>query len=452
MASYTSLNTSSVSESLGQCTRLCVQLCIRGRLSSPPNMSRSQYLMECVMVLCSIAYGPNDTLSLIESEQALMASNESAILPADTMECNTEDRAIRLKDDFPKEYSVPINGYASPVLIFLTVINNLLVCIVLLKPHMRSPTNAILVAMALSDMFTGIFPAPMFIHFFATERFDEWMPYEWCFPFRVLHQYIPTIFHTASIWLTMALAVQRYIYVCHSFKARTWCTVDNVVKGTIAIYVVATLTHFTRFFVEYPVETSRPSILNPNVSVSACVMKYRPWAMRNLNVYFNIYYWFRVIFIHLVPCVSLVVMNALLIYTMRVARRRRMQLLRQNKKTESRKLKESNCTTLMLVAVVGLFLLVEFPLGLLMVFLIIDQTFHVAVMRKDLMPTLSLFSNFFILLSYPLNFFIYCGMSKQFRETFKRLFTGADMPVEREYSQYMTLPTENGKNTKTSKT
>ncbi|CAG5114960.1 unnamed protein product, partial [Candidula unifasciata] len=59
----------------------------------------------------------------------------------------------------------------------------------------------------------------------------------------------------------------------------------------------------------------------------------------------------------------------------------------------------------------------------------------------------SLFANFFILLSYPLNFFIYCGMSKQFRETFKRLFTGAAMPVEREYSQYMTLPTENGKST-----
>jgi hypothetical protein len=64
-----------------------------------------------------------------------------------------------------------------------------------------------------------------------------------------------------------------------------------------------------------------------------------------------------------------------------------------------------------------------------------QQTFH----------TLSIFSNFFILLSYPLNFFIYCGMSKQFRETFKRLFTGASMPMERECSQYMTLPTENGK-------
>ncbi|KAK3735028.1 hypothetical protein RRG08_001819 [Elysia crispata] len=39
---------------------------------------------------------------------------------------------------------------------------------------------------------------------------------------------------------------------------------------------------------------------------------------------------------------------------------------------------------------------------------------------------LSLLSNFFILLSYPLNFFIYCGMSKQFRTTFKSLISGAE--------------------------
>ena len=268
---------------------------------------------------------------------------------------------------------------------FLTVINNSLVCLVLLKPHMRSPTNAILVAMALTDMLTGVFPVPVFIYFYATERFHEWVPYDWCLMLDFFMEYIPTIFHTASIWLTMALAIQRYIYVCHSFKARTLCTIQNVRTGTIAIYIVAILSQITRFFESYPVETIRISSLNPNVTVSACVMEYRPWFNRNMNLYFNIYYWFRVIFIHLIPCVSLVVMNALLIYAMRVAQQRRMQLLRQNKKSESRKLKESNCTTLMLVAVVGLFLLVEFPLGLLMVFLIMGKTFEMIIIQIEIL-------------------------------------------------------------------
>jgi len=91
-------------------------------------------------------------------------------------------------------------------------------------------------------------------------------------------------------------------------------------------------------------------------------------------LYFRVYYWFRVIFIHLVPCSVLVVFNALLLITMQQAQRRRRQLLAQNRRTESRRLAESNLTTTMLVAVVGVFLLVEFPLAILMiVFIVLDD-------------------------------------------------------------------------------
>ncbi|XP_076438714.1 sex peptide receptor-like [Babylonia areolata] len=345
----------------------------------------------------------------------------------------------------PARYAVPINGYLSPILVFLTIINNSLVCVVLLKRHMRSPTNALLVAMAISDMFTGFFPVPVFLHFFSTERFWEYIPYEWCLPYKYLSVLIPTIFHTASIWLTMALAVQRYIYVCHSFRARTWCTTENVIRGTVFIYVLAVLSQLCRFLENYPLAVELQSAVDPNRTVVGCVMVFQGWVESNKDLYFNIYFWFRVIFIHLVPCISLVVMNALLIHAMRLARKRRKILLRQNKKSESKKLKDSNCTTLMLVAVVGLFLLVELPLGVLLVIMIISNTFDVKILDDLTFQTLSLFSNFFILLSYPLNFFIYCGMSKQFRETFKTLFTGASLPLDRDYSHYMTLPTENGK-------
>ncbi|ESO93744.1 hypothetical protein LOTGIDRAFT_94766, partial [Lottia gigantea] len=323
----------------------------------------------------------------------------------------------------PENYSVIINGYISPILVFLTIINNSMVCIVLLKRNMRSPTNTLLVGMAISDMLTGVFPLPIFLEFFATDRLKEFTPYSWCNAYKYLAELLPTIFHTASIWLTMALAIQRYIYVCHSFKARTWCTIPNAIKGTIAIYVVAILSQCTRFFDSYFVPVVLESAVYENRTVIGCIEEHEDWAMANI-LYMSIYYWFRVLFIHLIPCIFLVVMNALLIYAMRVAQVRRMQLLRQNKKSESKKLKDSNCTTLMLVAVVGLFLLVEFPLGIIMILLIVSNTFEVHIISKETFQILSIFSNLFILLSYPFNFFIYCGMSKQFRETFKRLFVG----------------------------
>jgi len=36
----------------------------------------------------------------------------------------------------------------------------------------------------------------------------------------LLLDFLPTIFHTASIWLTVALAVQRYVAVCRSVVQR----------------------------------------------------------------------------------------------------------------------------------------------------------------------------------------------------------------------------------------
>ncbi|XP_063441364.1 sex peptide receptor-like [Mytilus trossulus] len=355
---------------------------------------------------------------------------------------------MNLRMTTPIEYAVPINGYFSPILICFTVVTNILVVVVLLKKHMRTPTNAILAGMAVSDMFTGLIPLPVFIYFFSLGNYREKVPLNWCVIYVYFGEYIPTIFHTASIWLTMALAIQRYIYICHSFQARKWCTMQNVLLGTAIIYAIATLAQVSRFLEEEYIDFAAPSNVNPNVTVNACVRVLKPWVRNHMDLYYNVYFWFRVICIHLIPCTFLVVLNALLILTMRQAQIRRMQLLKQNKKSESRKLKDSNCTTLMLVAVVGLFLLVEFPMGIIMILNIVQNTFeHVNICDDRTFAIMSLMSNFFILLSYPLNFFIYCGMSRQFRETFKRMFIGGSMPIDRECSQYMTLPIENGNKT-----
>lgn len=352
---------------------------------------------------------------------------------------------VDLKQMVPLRYAVPVNGYISPVLICFTVVTNILVVVVLLKKHMRTPTNAILAGMAVSDMFTGLFPLPVFIYFFALDNYKEKMSVDWCVIYYFFGEYIPTIFHTASIWLTVTLAVQRYIYICHSLQARRWCTMQNVLIATAIIYAISTLAQVSRFLEADFEEVEVPSNLNPNVTIKACYKNERAWMRKHMNLYYNVYFWFRVICIHLIPCTFLVVLNALLILTMRQAQIRRMQLLKQNKKSESRKLKDSNCTTLMLVAVVGLFLLVEFPMGIIMILNIIQNTFEgIMIFDHDTFSIVSLMSNLCILLSYPSNFFIYCGMSRQFRETFKRMITGQSMPIDRECSQYMTLPVENG--------
>ena len=349
-------------------------------------------------------------------------------------------------DEQMTPYTVPIYGYISPILVVFTIVTNTLVCIVLLKKNMRSPTNALLVGLALSDMLTGIWSVPCFIYFYTLSRYKEYVPFDWCAVYHLLVFHLPTVFHTASIWLTVALAVQRYIYVCHPIRAKRWCSIPIVIKGSLIVYAISILSHFFMFVNRMYLYVQVPSKENPGLyNVSACVMKTPPLIEQNEDILFSSYYWFRVIFIHLIPCLSLVVLNGILVRAMRAAQRRRETLLKQNRKTECKRIYDSNCTTLMLVAVVGVFLLVEFPLGITFILLIVSNTFNIVIMTNDTQNTATLFTNLFILLSYPINFFIYCGMSRQFRNTFKQLFLpGTQSAEERERSQYMSLATTNG--------
>jgi hypothetical protein len=115
-------------------------------------------------------------------------------------------------------------------------------------------------------------------------------------------------------------------------------------------------------------------------------------------------------------------LTALLISAMQRAQRRRELLLKQNRRSESRRLAESNWTTMMLVAVVVVFLVVEIPLAVVLILLIVNNTFDVEIVDRSANDMATLFINTLIMLSYPFNFVIYCGMSRQFRSTFRAMF------------------------------
>jgi len=157
--------------------------------------------------------------------------------------------------------------------------------------------------------------------------------------------------------------------------AKKLCTIKNVLRAVVVIYVVVILSQLTLFFDKHFQAVAVPSLVHgPNVTVVGCDKIYAQFVSNNIHLYFNLYYWFRVIFIHLVPCSILIVLNAVLVRTMRQAARRRRQLLAQNRKSECRRLAERNMTTMMLVVVVGVFLLAELPNALLFIVLIVDNT------------------------------------------------------------------------------
>ncbi|KAF7286426.1 hypothetical protein GWI33_005344 [Rhynchophorus ferrugineus] len=138
---------------------------------------------------------------------------------------------INVTNEMPIGYAVPLYGYFMPFLLVVTIVANTLIVVVLSKRHMRTPTNIVLMSMALCDMFTLLVPAPWLIYMYTLgNHYKPLHPVPICYTWSIMHEVLPNLFHTASIWLTLVLAVQRYIYVCHAPQARKFCTLPNVYK------------------------------------------------------------------------------------------------------------------------------------------------------------------------------------------------------------------------------
>ena len=384
-------------------------------------------------------------------------------------------------------FAVPINGVLMPLIAVVTLVNNALVLAILLRRQMRSPTNALLTALAVSDTLTSVCPVPCFVHFYTFgRRYLEWVPYSWCFAYFCLTDYLPTVFHTASIWLTASLAVQRYAYVCCSVNStfrRRLCTMRSAVCIIVGVYMAAISSQACRLGELTFSSVRAPSLMvnsihvdddgnrTAAVEVTACRYEQTAYIARHETIYYNVYYWSRVLLIHVIPCSALVVLNASLIRTMRAAHQRRcqltsqlgsrrltvatteghgsqyeMQLLvsppdapaqpapapaagvsnppRQQGDSSARSVGPDSSTraTMMLVIVVGVFLIVEVPLSVLLLFVIIENTFHVDLFSDATRYTAALLVNCCIVITYPLNFFIYCTMSQRFRQLFCELF------------------------------
>lgn len=129
-------------------------------------------------------------------------------IPIETNRTHLEYLNVTL--ELPIKYAQPMYGYVMPFLLLITIVANTLIVVVLSKRHMRTPTNAVLMAMALADMFTLLFPAPWLFYMYTFgNHYKPLSPIGACYAWLVMNEVIPALFHTASIWLTLALAVQR---------------------------------------------------------------------------------------------------------------------------------------------------------------------------------------------------------------------------------------------------
>ncbi|XP_027849061.1 G-protein coupled receptor dmsr-1-like isoform X1 [Aphis gossypii] len=363
---------------------------------------------------------------------------------------------------------VHYHGYASLLVCAFGSVANVLNIAVLTRKEMVSPTNAILTGLAVADLLVMVEYVPFAYHMYLRPtnypRADRFS-YNWSL-FVLLHSDFSQAFHTISIWLTVTLAVWRYVAVVHPQLNRIWCRMETTLSAIALGYLVCPIIcipSYLSFNLFSRVETldangNRPTAVlqsalrraNNGTDVhnahviggggggsgavgggsSAGAGNGGSGPLRNVTLYYvnvsdlatstylaDINFWVYSVVIKILPCVALTVLSLRLICALLEAKRRRAKLTGSGRKSADKE-RQTDRTTRMLLAVLMLFLITEFPQGILgLLTLLLGKRFF-----QDCYQNMGEVMDMLALVNSAINFILYCVMSRQFRNTFSLLF------------------------------
>ncbi|CRL00191.1 CLUMA_CG013465, isoform A [Clunio marinus] len=266
----------------------------------------------------------------------------------------------------------------------------------------------LIVRLAVCDMFVMIEYIPFTWHMylatdeesiFGTFRNISGKPdssYSWAL-YLLFHSHFSQILHTISILLTVSLAVWRYIAIKHPHGSLGFCIQNHYAAAILFAFILSPILCFPTFFVFgiKKIEDDNEFIYHLDANEDSEL--------------FRINFWIHSVIIKLLPCFILTIISIILIDVLCRANKRKLKL-----KGPSRIDRRTDRTTMLLVAVLLLFLITEFPQGIFgLLSGILGKRCYILV--GETMDLLAL-------INAAIGFVLYGSMSKQFRMTFKSLF------------------------------
>ncbi|XP_016999241.2 G-protein coupled receptor dmsr-1 [Drosophila takahashii] len=319
-----------------------------------------------------------------------------------------------------------IHGYVSLMICIFGTIANILNIMVLTRKEMaKTPINNILKWLAVADMFVMLEYIPYTSYQYIYMRPGEKdLSYTWAVCL-LIHMHFTQILHTISIGLTVTLAIWRYVAIRHPNGGCANFLLAHSREAILLPFVLSPILCLPTYFVFQVRETYDVDNVNSEAM-------YHVYFDKN-SVLYRFNFWIHSVLIKLLPCGILIVISAVLMHVLCEASRRRLKLRDYNNPAkyaiqlnlnESKSKKPPRCdrrndrTTLLLVAVLVLFLITEFPQGLLgLLSGVMEKCFfaHCYPPFGELMDLLAL-------INAAVGFVLYGLMSKQFRTTFRSLF------------------------------
>ena len=299
-----------------------------------------------------------------------------------------------------------IHGYVSILVCVFGIIANFMNIVVLTQKNMVSPTNYLLTALAIADMLTMTSYVPFALYFncLSTQDPEENHALGWVI-YMLFHTCFTITSHTIAMYLTVALAVFRYIVVCHHTHGPRMCNMQRTRLTIILVIIITIIFCIPNYIMYIPAKYSTAG--GYWIERTSLVTDFQR----------NFYYWLFGVALKVAPCVLLSVLSTLLIRAMRTAAAKRHKLKSSGRHDDSERNSEHNRTTVMLVAIVICFVITELPQGVL-AFL---SGINMRIFEEVYTPLGDVF-DILVLVNSSVNFLLYCIMSKQFRGTFCRVF------------------------------
>ncbi|XP_062584067.1 probable G-protein coupled receptor 139 [Saccostrea cucullata] len=295
----------------------------------------------------------------------------------------------------------------APIISAIGIIGIILTIIVLSRKSLCTSTNCYLIALSAADLGFLVFLFPRFFERFLTDERDGFL-------FGIVFNYtrIPlTTFLSASVWINVVLAAERYVAIVHPLRANMICSIRRARFVIIAVFLYSFVIRIPYFF-ENKVETVRhePECGGPTVTYSHTA----PWLFVDPKEK-EIYRWVVDCTLSaILPFLFLLILNTRLIYEIRASTRYIRNNVGLDHSMQRVLSNEQLKISVMLVCLIIIFFVCEAPYVVMNAFLYKSNfdrhTFYILLyIAIFLMPLKSTF-----------NFILYCWFSERFWETLKQ--------------------------------
>ncbi|XP_057660082.1 G-protein coupled receptor dmsr-1-like [Diorhabda carinulata] len=270
------------------------------------------------------------------------------------------------------------------VCVFGSVANILNICVLTTK-EMRWPTNLILTGLAVADLLVMLEYIPFSIHRYINlddRKNISHFTYGWAI-FMMFHAVFSQMFHFISCCLTVVLAIWRYSSITNPQNSRYWCDVKKTMYVIILTYLICPLICYPLYqslhIVAYnqSCDSNGRIIDNKILQEKTGIVYNTIFVMAYVNQHYaQMSFWIYAVVIKLLPCILLTYLSRKLIQVLCETKKRKTVLFSYSVPLDNfkdvkpiinlrKKHRQADRTSGMLIAVLLLFLITEFPQSIL---------------------------------------------------------------------------------------